>query len=669
MQRKLRKATGIAIIIVTVLSAFLCSCGKFSDENLPKMEAVAKGYLNAMLSGNEEAAVGYMFEDADIYGTIELTSDAQRTIIRHLMAHTEYHITEVKQSHWIVTGYVYATLHMPNVLAILDSPNLSNMSLNEVLSAIDTTSDYVDEELMLTLKMDTADNNWYIYKDGANAFFRIYAGNTERELSMIPISSREGTQIVSEFMTMSSSGEFTSALNLLDDPSIFPFETDAEAVSLDSFMASYFSMFVYDTSSAVNEDGTITVSISGTRRDPDVFFAGSLAESDVVVPLLADLTEAFFANTDAASNVRKDLYSILSDHTVEFPEVTFSCELCVYLDENGNILIRSDEVSELLFDPDAMIEMVNSDSMLMQRMYPEALELLLEEGRISRSDYDDALGMVSIAEENGITASFAYGDSLYNADYSILPQSLIVHLRTWDSYGAGSVFEYTINVNGQNVVSREPYQIGSNGGNNLYVGYELSDHVIPAGNYEFIVYEQGENNEEILCRALITLEEDVETLDSEVVIPASEPTAPVGEGNTSYEGDSDDLYGFFIRSSENAADSWSTVYREGDTGIYLRVVTWANYDFGSLFVYDIYKDGSLVLPSQIASIGENGSGEDTLFLRYVPEGGLEPGDYTFVLYDHGAETVHSRIYINVVANEEEEPSEETTEETEAPAET
>lgn len=115
----------------------------------------------------------------------------------------------------------------------------------------------------------------------------------------------------------------------------------------------------------------------------------------------------------------------------------------------------------------------------------------------------------------------------------------------------------------------------------------------------------------------------------------------IGESGTYYEGESADIFTFQYEN-EDGFISINDI-SAGDPSIICHETTWAYYDVGSTFDYEVYLNGELVSQSQ-SVIGED---NDEVYMEYTPAGGIEAGNYAFVLRDQGEDTIHSIYYLTV----------------------
>lgn len=282
---------------------------------------------------------------------------------------------------------------------------------------------------------------------------------------------------------------------------------------------------------------------------------------------------------------------------------------------------------------------MSTDNESFMNLRQSALDVLLEEGTITSRQYNEALGVVSSVLE-GVDFSYTENDSIYSCTYSIVDNMIIrINIVTWVYYEQGTEFTYDVYRNDELVLEDATYTIPTNNCDEIY-----SEYLVDAqseeewfGNYRFVVYENGE---ELVTVTLIIREDDG---SDELVIPDFPSEVTTGESMT-FEGDrTTDIYYVHFEDLHN---DQPIAFNSGDEGFDVYVCTWGYYNEGDCFVYAVYRDGVLVSEDGRAYISER-EGLDRIELIYAPEGGLEVGNYTIILYNLNSTDILLEAYLTV----------------------
>ena len=247
------------------------------------------------------------------------------------------------------------------------------------------------------------------------------------------------------------------------------------------------------------------------------------------------------------------------------------------------------------------------------------MDLLLEQGRISQSDYN--LYMASYGGGNNgdydvTDISITEGDDLYDYEYTITDDMIYVYVQTWAYYDTGDQFNFEVNVNGDDLMTGT-YAMPEDDDDMIEIRIPVIDPDGPSGDYVVTVYDEGSTSSVLAKFEIIILTEG-----------APSGSAPVFGQSMSYGNEGDDFYAFHFVDGNG---SWYTdpFYPSNRGAVDFYVMTWAYYDVGTEITADVYCDGELV-GSVTGANSRNGT--DTFTFSYEPSR-LEDGDYVFRIYD------------------------------------
>ena len=593
-----------------VLMGSFAGCSLLGGKDKAAVTEVVEGYVDAIKAGKYNKSADFVLDGED-YFQDEAFDGVTQELLDAVFAAGEYEVDEVSVDKDSATAVVVFTL--PDIDSIADE----GYSLDEFIDAVADIDDTVEEEFEFELSKDG--DEWFIEGDSTADYAEFLAGLVD-DLEF-GLSEAGALAAVDEFYSYVAAGNLEAAINMTAgaDGSFAEFEAMVEenpdlAVITD-IIANYFTAVDYQTEVVSATEDAVTVSVTGTAPDAEAAVAEAVNDHDVMVPIMADVIESYLNEgvPDEMAAVAA-IFGVVVDSIGTGAPIPYSTEIVVTADEDGNYYCDPGE--GFIFDFD-FPDVASSDELL-----PEALDLLLEQGRITQEQYSMFYGTYGGSVEADVTdVVMEEGDDFYSYNYNVTSNGINLTVVTWYYYDEGSTVDYDIYYNGVECMNGT-YVMPDDNEDHIEIFVPSIDGSAPEGTYEVVVYDVDSSSSVLFDVQFIFLEAG-----------ASVDASVFGSGESlSCLEISDDFYRFyFLDGNGNTIDSPEGTAYSGNRGavdFYAR--TWAYYPDGETMVCEVYCDGVLVGTMEEAA---DNYATDTFYFTYEPAGGLDDGDYTFVMYD------------------------------------
>ncbi len=601
------------VSVVTASSILVLSmsgCSLLGGKDKAAIEEVATSYIDYIKDGKLNKTADLVVDEEDYFQENAFPAQ-QEDLLSVLWESMEFTVENIEVNKDSASAEIVFT--MPD----LDSIAEEGYSFDEFLDAIGDIEDTVEASVDFDFSKDG--DNWLIEGDSTEDFFNFLAGIGE-DLEFSGLSEGAAIEAVDTFMSYLAQGDVEGVISMSTNTETAFADLDeiAEAMGEDNtvlsdLFSSYFSNVQYESSiESVNED-SIVVALTGTAPDAEPAITAAVNDHDIIVPVFADYLESMINGNYDVTAVATALLGVVNAAVVDADQTSYNTTITVTVDEAGNYYCNpADEGFFYDFD---FPEVADSDELM-----PEALALLLEQGRISQSDYNmymSAYGGGVSGDYDVTDAVVIEGDDLYSFDYTVTDSVIYVYVRTWAYYDTGDSFEYEVEINGDDVISGE-YVMPDDSDDMINIEIPVTDPAGPAGSYVITVYDEGSSSDILIKAEIVVLGEGA---------PIS-GEAPLFGQSMSYGNDGDDFFAFHFTDGNGDWYTEST-YPSNRGAIDFYVITWAYYDVGSEITADVYFNGDLV--GSVTGVNSSG-GTDTFEFTYEPSR-LEDGDYIFRLYD------------------------------------
>lgn len=493
----------------------------------------------------------------------------------------------------------------------------------------------------MEINLVKVDKEWLIKDESANAIKEYFKSIPEGfEFYGVPeaLALDFVQNLISDFQNGNAEGSlrYLALRNTIDS---YPEEyRDAIKDSYITILSSYFGTSSDFTYSIVeNTDDTVSILVEGSIVDTEAAWNDFYENDEDYLALITDSYRYIYGAYDISEYAGVFATTIESCFGACEVRTDFSRVFPIKYNEDGELTLNLDD----LLIPNIGFQLdTNNENYLALR--ENALETLLEEETITQRQYNEAMGITSSGNANGVDFSYEENDEIYSCNYSIVENRMVrINLVTWHYYEEGTTFNYEVYKDGELISEDASYVIPKDHCDEIYPEYLFDSQEDDSylGNYVFVVYK--EDGETILTRISVTLSED----ETEVVIPDIPSSYTTGESMT-YEGDStNDIYYVHF---ENLINDQPSSFNSGDDGFDIYVCTWRYYNDGDSFVYAVYLNGELQGAERMAYVNER-EGLDRIELIYLgdEETGLQVGDYTIVLYNNNSSDVLLVAYLSV----------------------
>jgi len=620
-----------AVTAASVLALSFTGCSLLGGKDKAAIEEVATSYIDYIKDGKLNKSADLVVDEEDYFQENAFPVQ-QEDLLSAVLASTEFTVEniEVKKD----SGSADIVFTMPDLDSIADE----GYSFEEFLDAVGDIDDTVEETVEFEFSKDGED--WLIEGDSTEDLYNFFLGIGEG-IEFSGLSESAALEAVDTFMAYLAQGDVNGVLSMSPDGAdIFDSLDDfTEALGSDNtvmsnLFSSYFSQVDYESSiSSVSEDA-IVVSLTGTAPDAEPAITAAVQDHNVIVPIYADYIESLVSgNYDTAALTGEILDAVSTAVAQTTLTTAYNASVTVTADDDGNLYCDPTEDGSFFYDFE-FPEVADSSELMV-----EALDLLLEQGRISQSDYNSymtSLGGTPAAGDYDVTeVPVIEGDDLYSYDYTVADDMIYVNVRTWAYYNTGDTFGYDVEINGEDAFSGH-YEMPDDYDDMIYITIPVDDPAGPSGSYVVTVYDEGSTSSVLIKLELVVITEGA---------PVPAGSAPVFGESMSYGNEGDDFYTFRFTDG-NGEYFTDSEYPSNRGAVDFFVMTWAYYDVGTGVDCDVYCDGEYV--DTITAFNRAGA-TDTFEFSYEPSR-LEDGDYVFRIHDVEGNGILCDAYCTVVTD-------------------
>lgn len=614
-----------------LLTGALSGCALFGKDKAAVTDATT-AYIDCIMAGKYNKSAKLVTDEEDYFADGQI-DEVTAGILEAVWEVTEYEIGEVEVKKDSATAEAIFTF--PDLQEIAGD----GLTYDDFIAAIADIDEDTEETFSFDLSKDG--DEWLIEGDSTEDFYDFLTGYIG-DIEFAGLSNASAIAIVDEFMSYLAAGDLASAIELTgDDPDdIAGFDEVTEVLGEDygilgDCIQSYFSQITYESEVTSSDDESITVTVNGTAPDPSEILEARLNDPDVMVPVIADIYYTFM-NESGDSNIitaMAQLYEILNE------SINMAVGEETYGPYTGTFVVSENEDGTLLVEPQSDIMEVlevSSFGLENEEMTQDAIELLLEQGRITQEQYNEYMGyddgdIVPNADYNYAVNEIETGSDFYSANLYFNPGSIRFTVVTWDYYGQGDTFEYELTCPDGSTIS-DTYAMTGNSEDHIYIEYPYEDD--PSGTYELTIYDEGSSSSVLAVIDYIIVSNDGS------VTPDQLPLEGVSGAFVEF---SSDCYTFVFTDSEGSYISPLDGDEFDEESINFTVRTWDYYGNGESMDCAVFRDGNLIANM---SVEADSSATDTFYFNYAPQD-LQDGDYAFVLFDVNADSVYGIAYATV----------------------
>lgn len=384
-----RSVRPVSILLTSCIAASLFTgCDMPWGKKKVQQEAV-EAYLGACLEFDYRTAASLVDDKDDAFQDIVLESP-QRDICELVMSRAQFEVLKVDNDRALVK------LTMPDIDRALKRENIPALELEDLEDIIDDTDKMLEEEFEFDFIKDGKE--WLIDPDSTEEFAEFVSEIGLEVASEIGIGSG-AKDFFNAYMTFLKEGNIDAAYSMLygngyasGGGGFFGADTN---VLLAEFYSSVFGSVEYEAEVVSCSGSSVTLEITGTRAD----IASSVAyvsgnDAEVSVQFLKRMM-IFYINVNSYDYGSYDTYSVedmlygYMEALIEFyiacidaaDSESFTCEIEMEVDENGNYSFDCDPASDMLGDID--------EPEFADGFYEQALDELLASGEITQSQYND----------------------------------------------------------------------------------------------------------------------------------------------------------------------------------------------------------------------------------------------------------------------------------------
>ena len=649
-----RKLVG-TIVAASMLLGSLSGCSLLGGgKDKEAISEVADEFVSKMIEGKPDKAAKVVldedqaFLEAGDFGGNEEIAEA-------LLSAASYEIGEVEGKAKDEEGSAEIIFEIADLDATLED-GMTNDELIEAIPDAETTED------TFTLNLVYDDEEWFVDPDSATDFVE-HVADLVSELEVGGLSEDAAIEAVEEFIGYCAAGDIEAAYAMTPEGEIDTSEIEADGIDpeiilpeMANFFQAYFGSFDYVATVTNVSEESIQVELNGTAPDFNTEFQNSMSDVDVLLPIFTPVMASFMTTGNEDVDLSGAYISLM--------------QLMTQCANNGtpvptivDFLVTEGEDGELKVDPinDDLIPSIDSfspDPEIEDELMLAILDQLLQDGTIDQDTYNSFASMYGIAtvSDNGITSTYEEGTNFWSFDYELKSDCLEVTVRTYSYNNEGDVFEYDILIDGQPYAERATYTVPTSSNDNIIIDLPIENGELAAGEYTFIVYDQGAGNTDVVVTGTIVSggvtasegdDDDVGGVEPGSVVAGEYPvennvatgTSMTVEGDTS----TDYFTNYFYSDAEFTSSKYDN-YSTNDSGIYLQIVTWDYHDVGDSFYYGVYRDGQIVDGG--VSVIEDDTNDDDVFIAYEPSD-LEAGDYTIIVYQVNSDVEMARAFVTV----------------------
>ncbi|MCR5048260.1 MAG: hypothetical protein K6A37_04800 [Saccharofermentans sp.] len=618
-----------AVTAASVLALSFTGCSLLGGKDKAAIEEVATSYIDYIKDGKLNKSADLVVDEEDYFQENAFPVQ-QEDLLSAVLASTEFTVEniEVKKD----SGSADIVFTMPDLDSIADE----GYSFEEFLDAVGDIDDTVEETVEFEFSKDGED--WLIEGDSTEDLYNFFLGIGEG-IEFSGLSESAALEAVDTFMAYLAQGDVNGVLSMspegadiFDSLDEFTDALGSDNTVISNLFSSYFSQVDYESSiSSVSEDA-IVVSLTGTAPDAEPAITAAVQDHNVIVPIYADYIESLVSGNYDTVALTGEILDAVSTAVAQTTLTTaYNASVTVTADDDGNLYCDPTEDGSFFYDFE-FPEVADSSELMV-----EALDLLLEQGRISQSDYNSfmtSLGGTPAAGDYDVTeVPVIEGDDFYSYDYTVADDMIYVNVRTWAYYNTGDTFGYDVEINGEDAFSGH-YEMPDDYDDMIYITIPVDDPAGPSGSYVVTVYDEGSTSSVLIKLELVVITEGA---------PVPAGSAPVFGESMSYGNEGDDFYTFHFTDG-NGEYFTDSEYPSNRGAVDFFVMTWAYYDVGTGVDCDVYCDGEYV--DTITAFNRAGA-TDTFEFSYEPSR-LEDGDYVFRIHDVEGNGILCDAYCTVV---------------------
>ena len=619
------------VSMVTAASLFtlsLSGCSLLGGKDKAAIEETATSYIGYIMSGKLNKSAALVVDEEDYFQENAFPVQ-QEDLLSVVFESTEFEVENIEVNK--NSGSAEIVFSIPDLDSIADE----GYSFTEFLDAVGDIDDTVEETVEFEFSKDGED--WLIEGDSTEDLYNFFLGIGEG-IEFSGLSESAALEAVDTFMAYLAQGDVNGVLSMspegadiFDSLDEFTEALGSDNTVISNLFSSYFSQVDYESSiSSVSEDA-IVVSLTGTAPDAEPAITAAVQDHNVIVPIYADYIESLVSGNYDTVALTGEILDAVSTAVAQTTLTTaYNASVTVTADDDGNLYC--DPTEDGFFYDFEFPEVADSSELMV-----EALDLLLEQGRISQSDYNSfmtSLGGTPAAGDYDVTeVPVIEGDDLYSYDYTVADDMIYVNVRTWAYYNTGDTFGYDVEINGEDAFSGH-YEMPDDYDDMIYITIPVDDPAGPSGSYVVTVYDEGSTSSVLIKLELVVITEGA---------PVPAGSAPVFGESMSYGNEGDDFYTFHFTDG-NGEYFTDSEYPSNRGAVDFFVMTWAYYDVGTGVDCDVYCDGEYV--DTITAFNRAGA-TDTFEFSYEPSR-LEDGDYVFRIHDVEGNGILCDAYCTVV---------------------
>ena len=600
------------VSMVTAASLFtlsLSGCSLLGGKDKAAIEETATSYIGYIMSGKLNKSAALVVDEEDYFQENAFPVQ-QEDLLSVVFESTEFEVENIEVNK--NSGSAEIVFSIPDLDSIADE----GYSFTEFLDAVGDIDDKVEETVELDFSKDG--DEWLIEGDSTEDLFNLFGGiGADLEFGL---SEGSAIEAVDTFVNYLAQGDVDGVLSMSPDGAQI-FDSVGEIIDnlgdttiMGNIFSSYYSRLEYTPSIVSANEDEVVVALDGTAPAAQAAVEAALEDPDVLTPIIADYIEANINGTYDFIQIAASLLDAVYTAENGTTETTdYSATVTVTADDEGNFYCDPDDGFFFDFDfPD----ITDSDALIV-----DALGLLLDQGRISQSDYNTYLAAFGGSSSGGYDVTevlVTEGEDLFDYEYNVTADMIYVYVQTWDYYDTGDAFNYEISVNGGNAVSGQ-YVMPNDFEDMIEIQIPVDDPSGPSGSYVVKVFDEGSSSSVLIELEIIVITEGAP------VTPGSVPA--FGESmSTGNEGDDFYVFHFTDGNGNNYTDP---LYPSNRGAVDFFVITWGYYDVGSGVDCDVYRDGEYV--DTITGFNSQNA-TDTFTFSYEPNR-LIDGDYVFRLHD------------------------------------
>lgn len=609
----------VAVAFFIVAACLFVGCTVRKNELIQlNIQEATKRYLD------EVFAIEASIDDGGEY------SLRKEIIINRVLEELTYEIDEISVSSPDM-GNVSVVLTYPDIDEYLERNDI--LVRDENLFMDDVLASRLVETKLLPLTFSLKEERWNVSQESStlvNDFINSLADSVPFDI----LTEESAIGLTEEALALIGAGDYENLEDFFSDYEDKLLDEDATEESILDFCSTYFAMSSLEGQVIAFADNTCSIEISGLVPDIDYYYNNLIADEEFMTELYAEIIYSEFYYQDPEAYTNKEIKGMILD------------AMDSLIIEDSSALIETSYLinitrlrGELYFSsPTVFIEkfitLDEIDPEYEEMIFQSAANNLYVDGRINSNDYSLLMGTEPVTDDERIVITVNNGTDLYSVSYGIIRGQIELYIKTWSYSVRGTVYTYDTYIDDVLVRRGEEYLTEYDYSDDVYISIPFEGDIIPSGRYQILV-----NNPDGSLLGRITLEvlEDIDSSYFTEDEEAPETILVEGESMTYEECETEDVFRVLF---ENQSGEEVYSYSSGDS-IYVRVVTMSYYEEGSVFTYDIYRDGELLLSDLEYELEENNN--DRVLIKY--ENAI-PGDYVFALYNPETQLI-AYVFVSV----------------------